>query len=630
MDKLKEIVKNAPLEPGVYLMKNSGGRIIYVGKAKALRKRLSQYIGGAAGLEPKVRAMMDHVRDIEYIITDNEVEALVLELNMIKSEKPPYNIMLRDDKTYPFIKVTLNEEYPRVLKTRTVKRDGARYFGPYPSADYVNRIVALINDSFPIKKCPRKLSKTGQRPCLNYHIKKCLGPCRRNGDMEGYGDMVANILQIIEGRSDRLLKNLEMEMEDYAADLKFEKAAKVRDQLQAVAYIRENQKVVFKEKVDQDYVAMARENGKFCFVVFYIREGRLIGKDHYILENLLNRTSGEMLGAFLTQYYIRSAYIPREILTGEMPDEKEILEKWLSDKRRGKVRLMVPKRGDKHKLLKMAEHNASEILTKRVDREKAREMKGMLLNAKLQELLGMESPIRRIEAYDISNISGVYSVGSMVVFEDAEALKRAYRRFRIRSVDEPDDYKSMQEILYRRFQKGLREMEELENSGLEMEVGKFSDLPDLVLVDGGLGHVHAAEAVLKAFHLSIPVAGMKKDAKHATESLVYREETLQIKQDRDLLKFIAHIQDETHRFAIAYHKNLRGKSLRKSILDEIDGIGEKRKALLFNAFGSIDAIREADEDALAAVKGIDRRTAGAIVDFFKKKRTLPESMRMDD
>jgi len=617
VEKLKTIVNKAPLEPGVYLMKNSNGRIIYVGKAKSLKKRLKQYVNGGRTLEPKVKAMMDHVRDIEYIITDSEVEALVLELNFIKEEKPPYNIMLRDDKSYPYIKVTLSEQYPRVIKTRNVKKDGARYFGPYPNTGYVNLMVNLINDSFPIKKCAKKLGKEGQRPCLNYYIKRCMGPCRKNSDTEGYNDLIKSIIAIIEGKSEDLLKELKSKMAEHAENMEFENAAKKRDQIKAVEYIHENQKVIFEKPLDQDYIAMARHEEKVSFMIFYIREGRLVGKDNYMIEDLLEISDEEILMMFISQYYIGSSYIPKEILLEVLPADRQLLEKWLSDKRGGKTSLLCPKRGNKAKLLKMAEKNAIEILSKQAEKEKEKAVKRKLIAGKLQKALKMEEKIERIESYDISNISGVYSVGSMVVFEDSEPSKRAYRRFRIRTVDQADDYKSMQEILYRRFKNGLNEKEAIEKGDLKLG-GKFSDFPDMLLIDGGLGHVHAATEVLEALGLSIPVAGMKKDSKHKTESLVYKEKTIEIKQDRDLLKFISRIQDETHRFAIEYHKKLRGQALSKSVLDEIKGVGEKRKIALFKAFGTIDAIKEADIETLSELKEIDRRTAQKIVDYFNK------------
>ncbi|PLX34392.1 MAG: excinuclease ABC subunit C, partial [Clostridiales bacterium] len=606
----------APLEPGVYLMKNSNGRIIYVGKAKSLKKRLKQYVNGGR-VERKVKAMMGHVRDIEYIITDSEVEALVLELNFIKEEKPPYNIMLRDDKSYPYIKVTLDEEYPRVIKTRNVKKDGARYFGPYPNTGYVNLMVNLINDSFPIKKCAKKLGKEGQRPCLNYHINRCMGPCRKNADTDGYKDLIKSIIAIIEGRSEELLKELKSKMAEHAENMEFEKAAKKRDQIKAVDYIHENQKVIFEKPLDQDYIAMARKEEKVSFMIFYIREGRLVGKDNYIIEDLLETDGGEIIMMFISQYYSGSSYIPKEIVAKELPYDKELLEKWLSDKRGGKTSFLCPKRGDKAKLLKMAEKNAIEILEKQAEKEKEKAVKRKLVADKLKKALKMEGKIERIESYDISNISGVYSVGSMVVFEDSEPAKRAYRRFRIRTVDQADDYKSMQEILYRRFKNGLDEKDAIEKGDLRLG-GKFSDFPDLILIDGGLGHVHAVADVIEAFGLDIPVIGMKKDSKHRTESLVYKEKTIEIKQDRELLKFISRIQDETHRFAIEYHKKLRGQALSKSVLDDIKGVGEKRKNALFKAFGTIDAIKEADAETLSKLKEIDRRTAEAIVDYFNK------------
>ena len=617
VETLKTIANKAPLEPGVYLMKNSNGRIIYVGKAKSLKKRLKQYVNGGRTLEPKVKAMMGHVRDIEYIITDSEVEALVLELNFIKEEKPPYNIMLRDDKSYPYIKVTLDEEYPRVIKTRNVKKDGARYFGPYPNTGYVNLMVNLINDSFPIKKCAKKLGKEGQRPCLNYHINRCMGPCRKNADTDGYNDLIKSIIAIIEGRSEELLKELKSKMAEHAENMEFEKAAKKRDQIKAVDYIHENQKVIFEKPLDQDYIAMARKEEKVSFMIFYIREGRLVGKDNYIIEDLLETDGGEIIMMFISQYYSGSSYIPKEIVAKELPSDKQLLEKWLSDKRGGKTSFLCPKRGDKAKLLKMAEKNAIEILEKQAEKETEKAVKRKLIAGKLKKALKMEGKIERIESYDISNISGVYSVGSMVVFEDSEPVKRAYRRFRIRTVDQADDYKSMQEILYRRFKNGLDEKEAIEKGDLHIG-GKFSDFPDMLLIDGGLGHVHAAAEVLGALGLDIPVIGMKKDAKHRTESLVYKEKTIEIKQDRELFKFISRIQDETHRFAIEYHKKLRGKALSKSVLDDIKGVGEKRKNALFKAFGTIDAIKEADAETLSKLKEIDRRTAEEIVDYFNK------------
>lgn len=620
MESLKETVNRAPLSPGVYLMKNASGRILYVGKAKSLRKRLRQYVGGRGTRDPKVRAMMSHVRHIEYVLTDSEMEALVLELNFIKAERPPYNIMLRDDKSYPYIKVTLGEAWPRVVKTRRVKKDGARYFGPYPNADYVNRMVDLINDSFPIKKCARNLDRPGQRPCLNYHIGRCVGPCGKQTDPEAYREMVDSIIGILEGRSQKLLEALTQDMERLAAKKAYEKAAKVRDRIRAVAYIQEQQKVVFEKPVDQDYVAMAKEGEMACFEVFAVREGRLVGKDSHLVADALDRPREVLLGEFLKQYYIRSIHVPKELLVGFQPEEGVMIEHWLSEKREGKTRIHVPKRGPKRRLFELAEKNAREGLEKSREKRAEKKERNGRLEDKLKAALGLDRPLRRLEAYDISNLSGVYSVGSMVVFEGTEALKRAYRRFRIRTVDSgPDDYKSMQEILYRRLSKGIKEREKLRKSGFDLDEGKFSDLPDLLLVDGGLGHVRAAETVVAAFGLDLPVAGMKKNTRHETESLVHGGRDIPLREDPELFRFIARIQDETHRFALSYHKQLRGKALRASILDEIQGVGEKRKAALFRAFGSVDAIRDAGLEALAAVPGVDRRTARAIVEFFKEK-----------
>lgn len=616
---IKEQLKKLPDKPGVYLMKDENGEIIYVGKSKSLKNRVSQYFRSQKGHPPKVKAMVKVIKEFEYIITDTEVEALILEANLIKKHKPRYNVLLRDDKSYPYIKVTLNEKYPRVLKTRRVIKDSARYFGPYINVDAVNQTLATIEELFPLRKCKRNLEQNNERPCLNYHIKKCLGPCTGKVNHDEYMEMIDQIVLFLGGKQDILIKELEGKMAKAAQELNFERAAKYRDQINALKNLAEKQKIVSTSDADQDYISMAISDDKVCIMVFFVRSGKLVGREHYILEGTEDMERSEILSTFVKQFYSSTSFIPKEILAHENMEDSEVIESWLSQKRQSKVTVKQPMRGEKKKLLELVYKNALEYLTKfeeKINRDKEYSQK--VLN-EIKYILGLDHLPKRIEAYDISNMYGVFSVGSMVVFENGKPQNSGYRRFKVRTIEGPNDYGSMQEVLFRRFKRGIEENQMLKEQGISFEKGKFSIFPDIVLVDGGKGHVKAAEDVLVALGLNIPVAGMVKDDKHRTKGLIYKGDEIYLEKRSYGFKLIAKIQEEVHRFAISYHKTLRDKSMVQSVLDEIPGIGKKRKKELLKHFGSIEKIRKASVKELKEVDGMNTKSAKSVYEFFRKK-----------
>lgn len=619
MFNIDEELKKLPDKPGVYIMKDQSDDIIYVGKAISLKSRVRQYFQSPQNQPLKVRSMVGHIKEFEYIMVDNEVEALVLEANLIKKNRPKYNILLRDDKQYPYIKVTLNEKYPRVVKTRQILKDGAKYFGPYPSATAVNDSIDIIHDIYPIRNCKLNLEKNlgNFRPCLNYFIGKCNAPCLGNVDEKEYMDMIKEIIQFLDGKNLSLIDNIEKKMLEASANLQFEKAGLYRDRLNALNILQEEQKIVSSNNVDQDIIAMARGIEEVCVQVFFIRSGKIIGREHFLMEDNFREDRGEILSSFIKQFYIGSAYVPKEIIVEDEITDLEVVEKWLEGKRGTKVTISVPKRGDKHKLIEMVRKNALEMLNKYGDRFLKKHRENLKALEELQDILKLEDLPARIEAYDISNISGVQSVGSMVVFENGEAKKSDYRRFRIKSLDTPNDYGSMEEVLKRRFIRGLEEKEQMDGS---LSLKGFSSFPDLIMMDGGKGQVNIALGVLSALGIDIPVCGLVKDDYHKTRGIIYDNKEFHLSTDSLGFKMIYKIQEEAHRFAISYHKSLRTKDMFKSQLDDIKGIGEKRKIALMKHFQSIDKIKNASIEDLIAVKGMNKIVAEDLYNHFNKER----------
>ncbi|NLN14342.1 MAG: excinuclease ABC subunit UvrC [Tissierellia bacterium] len=618
MFNIEEELKKLPDKPGVYIMKDKSDDIIYVGKAISLKKRVRQYFQSPNNQPMKVRSMVSHIKEFEYIIVDNEVEALVLEANLIKKHRPKYNILLRDDKQYPYIKVTLNEKYPRVVKTRKVLKDGAKYFGPYPSASAVNDSIDVIHDIYPIRTCKLNLEKSlgNFRPCLNYHIGRCNAPCLGRVDEDEYMEMINEIIRFLDGKDLSLIKDIERKMLEASKNLEFEKASVYRDQLNALRLLQEEQKIVSANAIDQDVIAMARGIEEVCVQVFFIRSGKIIGREHYLMEDTYREDRGEVLSSFIKQFYIGSAYIPKEIILEDDITDSEVVEKWLTAKKGSKVTISVPKRGEKLKLVEMVRKNALEMINKYGDKFLKKHRENLKSLEEIQDLLRLEDFPERIEAYDISNISGVQSVGSMVVFENGEAKKSDYRRFRIKSVTTPDDYASMEEVLRRRFIRGLEEKKKLDD---QMGIKGFSAFPDLIMIDGGKGQVNVALRVLEELGINIPVCGLVKDDFHKTRGIIYNNKEYRLPEDSLGFKLIYKIQEEAHRFAISYHKSLRRKDLFKSQLDDIKGIGEKRKLALMRHFKSIEKIKNASIDELASVKGMNRVAAENLYNHFRQE-----------
>ena len=651
MEAIKAQVKKVPEKPGVYLMKDKWGNVIYVGKAKRLKQRVSSYFRALNSHAPKVRSMVAVVEEFEYILTDSEMEALILEQTLIKQYKPKFNILLRDDKQYPYIKVTIEEAFPRLLMTRQLTRDKARYFGPYTSAEAVRRTIEALQEIYPIRKCNRRLEKREERPCLNFHIRKCLGPCQGNVHQAEYREMIDEILRFLGGKTDFLREKLTLEMKAAAAALEFEKAAALRNQLMAIDQLMERQKVVYESDVSQDVIGSWATANRICIMIFTIRGGKMIGKEEYVFEEEFLEDAEGLLDDFILQYYANVTEFPREIVLERLPEDVDLLEQFLSGKAGFKLRMTAPKRGDKIKLLELVQGNAREYLEKFEERILREREKSDLVETALREMLGLKGRIRRIEAYDISNIYGVLSVGSMVVFEDGKKKPRDYRRFKVKTIEGANDYGAMQEILFRRFRRGLEEQAAFEallgtqgaagQSPLEAPSdelaaespsaygprsdGKFSHFPDLVLIDGGKGHVNAVLEVMEALGLELEVAGLVKDDHHRTDQLYYREQFYPIRTQPDLYRFLAGIQEEVHRFALEYHKTLRSKNMTQSLLNEIEGVGEKRRLKLMQHFKSIEKIREATIEALAEVEGMNRRTAEKVYAYFHGESTAETS-----
>jgi len=609
---IQEELKKIPDNPGIYHMKNSFGEVIYVGKAKNLKKRVKQYFQ-SRNHSPKIQAMIKNISEFEYIITDNEVEALILEANYIKKYKPRYNTLLRDDKQYPYIKISAQEKYPRIYKVREVKKDGAKYYGPYISNYLVNEIIDIVGSLYKLRKCSQKLdgTKKNQRPCLNYHINRCTAPCMGNVDYKDYKEEVAKAISFLSGKEDELIHSLKEKMKVSSQILDFEMAAKYRDKIKALEMIAEKQKIVSTTTfIDQDIIGSAIGIEEACVQIFFIRNGKIMGREHFLLTNISEgETREEIISSFITQFYTGTVYIPKEVYIEIAIEDMEVFESLLSDKRGNKVSIKVPIKGDKSMLIKMVKKNALEILEKGSQRIKHNQEESMQAIIELKELLEIDEIPKRIEAYDISNIQGVDSVASMVVFENGISSKSNYRRFKIKTVKGPDDYKSMEEVLERRINRGLSENNDIKG---------FNKMPNLLLIDGGKGQTNIVENVVRNYGLNIPVCGMIKDDKHTTKGLIYKGNEINLKKSDKIYQLIYKIQEEAHRFAIEYHRNLRDKTLFKSELDNIENIGEKRKINLLRKFGSVENLKTKSIEELMEAPGMNKRAAESVFNYFNQ------------
>ncbi|WP_297712825.1 excinuclease ABC subunit UvrC [Clostridium sp.] len=610
-------LKNLPDKPGVYLMKNSLGEVIYVGKAKILKNRVKSYFQNSKNHSEKVRVMVKNIAEFEYIVTDSEMEALILECNLIKKYSPKYNILLKDDKFYPFIKITTKDDFPRVFVTRNFAKDGSKYFGPYTNGAAVYETINLIYKIFPLRTCKLAIKENGElvRPCLNYHIKKCFGPCGGHIGKEEYGKMISDIIDILSGKETYVTKMLKTEMENAAENLEFEKAASLRDKILAIEAIVEKQKIFKTMEGDEDFINIDQDEKDSCIQVFFSRDGKILGREHFIFENTANESIAEILEEFIASFYGGTAKVPKTIYVPEV-NEVELMEEYLTIKRGSKVWLKVPQKGQKKDMLEMVKNNAKITLEKFKDKYlKDKEINRIALQ-ELQNLLQLDEWPARIEAYDISNIQGVDSVGTMVVFEEGRSKNSDYRRFKIKTVKGANDYDSMREILTRRFNHGLEEIKAIQERDLKLSAGKFSNFPDLIMMDGGKGQVNIALEVLESLNINIPVCGLVKDDKHQTRGIVYNNKELIINRSSNLMQLIRRIQDEVHRFAITYHRSLRDKRTLHSILDDIPNVGEKRRRALLMKFGSVDNIKKATVEELLEVPSIDKKSAESIYIYF--------------
>ena len=610
-------LKNLPDKPGVYLMKNSLGEVIYVGKAKILKNRVKSYFQNSKNHSEKVRVMVKNISEFEYIVTDSEMEALILECNLIKKYSPKYNILLKDDKFYPFIKITIKDDYPRVFVTRNFAKDGSKYFGPYTNGAAVYETINLIYKIFPLRTCKLAIRENGEkvRPCLNYHIKKCFGPCGGHITKEEYGKMISDIIDVLSGKETYVTKMLKDEMERAAEELEFEKAAALRDKILSIEAIVEKQKIFKTMEGDEDFINIEQDEKDSCIQVFFSRDGKIIGREHFIFENTANEGIGEIIEEFIATFYGGTAKVPKTIFVPEI-NELELMEEYLTIKRGSKVWIKVPQKGQKKDMLEMVKNNAQITLEKFKDKYlKDKELNRVSL-LELQELLSLDEWPSRIEAYDISNIQGVDSVGTMIVFEEGRAKNSDYRRFKIKTVKGANDYDSMREILTRRFNHGLDEIKAIQQRDLKLSAGKFSTFPDLIMMDGGKGQVNIALEVLKSLNIDIPVCGLVKDDKHQTRGIVYNNKELIINRGSNLMQLIRRIQYEVHRFAITYHRSLRDKRTLHSILDDIPNVGEKRRRALLMKFGSVDNIKKATIEELLDTQAIDKKSAQSIYNYF--------------
>ena len=616
---IEEELKKLPSLPGVYIMHDEQDAIIYVGKAISLKNRVRQYFQKSRNLGIKKEQMVEQIARFEYIVTDSELEALVLESNLIKEHCPKYNTMLKDDKNYPFIKVTAGEAFPRIMTARSMKKDKSKYFGPYTSAGAVKDVIELTRKLYHLRTCNRNLPRDigKERPCLYYHIKQCDAPCQGYITEAAYQKQVEELLDFLNGNHKKILTQLEGKMYEASEKMEFEDAAQYRDLIQSVKKIGERQKITDHPGEDKDIIAAAMEDADAVVQVFFVRDGKLIGRDHFYMKSAPGENRKGILSSFLKQFYAGTPFIPKEIMLQEEVEDMELIAKWLESRKGKKVRISVPKKGTKEKLVEMAYHNAKLVL--RQDKERIKREEGRTIGAvkEIEALLGL-SGIQRMEAYDISNISGFQAVGSMVVYEKGKPKRSDYRKFKIKSVQGPNDYASMEEVLTRRFVHGMDEREERKQQ-LEDDLGSFTRFPDLILMVGGDGQVNIALEVLEKLQLTIPVCGMVKDDKHRTRGLYYNNQEIPISRDSEGFKLITRVQDEAHRFAIEYHRSLRSKGQVHSVLDDIPGIGETRRKALMRHFKGLDGIREASVETLSNIESMNEKAARQVYDFFHRK-----------
>lgn len=615
---IEEELKKLPSLPGVYIMHDKHDAIIYVGKAISLKNRVRQYFQKSRNLGIKKEQMVEQIERFEYIVTDSELEALVLESNLIKEHKPKYNTMLKDDKNYPFIKVTTGEEFPRIMTARSMKKDKSKYFGPYTSAGAVKDVIELTRKLYHLRTCSRVLPQDigKERPCLYYHIKQCYGPCQGYVSKEAYREQVDALLEFLNGNHKNVMKDLEEKMYQASEEMRFEDAAQYRDLIQSVERIGEKQKITDHPGEDKDIIALAEEGLDAVVQVFFVRDGKLIGRDHFYMKTVPGDTRSMILSSFLKQFYAGTPFIPREIMIQDEIEDQDLIAQWLESRKGKKVRIVVPKKGTKEKLVELAYQNAKLVLLQ--DKERIKREEGRTIGAvkEISQLLGMEN-INRIEAFDISNISGFQSVGSMIVYEKGKPKRSDYRKFRIKGVKGPNDYASMEEVLTRRFVHGMNEQEERENRQLEQDYGSFTRFPDLIMMDGGRGQVNIALEVLAKLNLEIPVCGMVKDDKHRTRGLYFHNQEIPISRDSEGFKLITRIQDEAHRFAIEYHRSLRSKGQVHSVLDDIPGIGPARRKALMKHYKGLEGIKEASVEELSQIESMNEKAAKQVFEFFR-------------
>jgi len=626
MFNIEEELRKLPDKPGVYLMHDKNDTIIYVGKAVVLKNRVRQYFQSSRGKSPKIQRMVEQIAWFEYIVVDSEMEALILECNLIKEHQPKYNTMLKDDKHYPYIRLTINEDYPRVMLARERKKDKAKYFGPYTSAQAVHDSIDLLKKTYFVRSCnrvlPRDMGK--ERPCLYYHMGQCKAPCQGYISKEEYRENIGQVEEFLNGNYALITKRLEQQMMKFSEEMEFEKAAEYRDLLFSVKRLAEKQKADDDMNVERDIIAFASAGDEAVAQVFFVRSGKMVGREHFYLTGVENEARSTIMANFIKQFYSGTPHIPKELLLSEETEEQDLLETWLTARRGRKVRIVVPKKGSKERLVELAEKNASFVLQKDSERiaEQEKKTKGAL--KEIADWLEMDN-LNRIEAFDISNTNGFENVASMVVFEGGKPKKADYRKFKTRTISGPDDYASMKEVLTRRFEHAKRELEELkenyeETSGEELkEMGSFTRLPDLILMDGGRGQVNIALEVLAEQKLAIPVCGMVKDDNHRTRGLYYNNIEIPIDTRSEGFHLITRIQDETHRFAIEYHRSLRGKAQTHSVLDDIPGVGGARRRTLMKHYGSLDALKEASVEELAKLPSMNGKAAQEVYDFFHKK-----------
>ena len=615
---IEDELKKLPAQPGVYLMHDAKDEIIYVGKAISLKNRVRQYFQSSRNKTAKIEQMVSRIARFEYIITDSELEALVLECNLIKEHRPRYNTMLKDDKAYPYIMVTVSEAFPRILFARTMKKDKNKYFGPYTSAGAVKDTIDLIHKLYQIRTCNRNLPRDvgKERPCLNYHIKQCAAPCQGFITKEQYDSSISQALDFLNGRYEGILKMLEEKMQKSSERMDFEKAIEYRELLSSVKKVAQKQKITSGNMGDRDIIAMAKDETDAVVQVFFVREGKLIGRDHFHVTVGAEENPAQILTSFVKQFYSGTPFIPRELWIQTELEEKEIIEKWLEMKRGQKVKLVVPRKGQKERLVELAEKNAALVLSQDKEKIKREELRTIGAMNQVGDLIGL-SRIRRIEAFDISNTSGLESVGSMIVYEDGKPKRSDYRKFKIQTVKGPNDYASMKEVLSRRFSHGLEEAKSLEEKGVDQVFGSFTRFPDLIMMDGGRGQVNIALEVLNELKLEIPVCGMVKDDNHRTRGLYYNNVEVPIDKHSEGFRLITRIQDEAHRFAIEYHRSLRVKGQVKSVLDDIPDIGPARRKALMKQFKSLEAVKEATIEELEAAPGMNRKAAQSVYQFFR-------------